>query len=375
MFRRAIGFLLIAVFLIAGLWISQRRVGPLKVSGLIEADEIRLGSRVGGRVQAVLVEEGQQVKAGDLLVELEPFDLAQRRAEAEAVWNQRTSVHQKLVEGFRPEETAQALARLDQAKAQLLMLQHGPRKQEIETAQAELDLALAEQALAEEVFVRIDTLRKSGATTQDVIDRSRKERDVANQLVIARRQQWDLLKEGTRAEEKAIAEARVRESEQAWELMKRGSRSQDIAEAYAAMRAAESGLAAIDKQLEELQVRAPTSGTIEAIDLRPGTLVSANAPVVSLVDTTHLWVRAYVPENQLDIALGQQRQLTVDSFPGERFTGEITFIARQAEFTPGNVQTPEERSKQVFRIKLTLRSGHEKLRPGMAADIWLEAHP
>lgn len=375
MFRRVIGFLLVATILIVGLLLSQHRTGPLKVSGFIEADEIRLGSRVGGRVLAVRVEEGEAVQAGQILVELEPFDLLERRAEAQSVLDQKTATHQKLEEGFRPEEIAQAQARYDQVKASLLLLQNGPRKQEIEAAQAELNLALAEQTLAEDVYERTASLRKDGGASQDAIDRSTKERNVAKERVNAKRQQLDLLQEGTRSEEKAIAEARVRESEQAWELMKRGSRSQEIAESLAAMQAARNALAVIDKQLEELKVRAPTAGTIEAIDLQPGTIVSPNAPVISMVDRGRLWVRAYVPENQLDLKLGDTLSVTVDSYPDQRFSGEISYISRQAEFTPGNVQTPEERSKQVFRIKVTLGTGHEQLRPGMAADVSLRHEP
>ncbi len=375
MIQRAIGFVLVAAVLIASLWYSQRQVGPRTVSGFIEADEIRLGSRVGGRVHVVSVEEGQLVEAGDVLVELEPFDLLQRRAEAEAVWKQRKTAHEKLVSGYRVEEIAQAKAREEQSQANLLMLQNGPRDQELEAARAELNLVIAELDLAEEVYGRTSNLHKQGAATQEALDRAKKERQAATERVTARREQLELLEEGTREEEIAIAEARVREANQAWQLMQNGYREEEIAEAHSAMQAAESALAAIDKQIEELKVRSPTVGVVEALELQPGDLVAANAPVVSLVDTTRLWVRAYVPENELDISLGQKLEVTVDSYPSESFDGEITFIARQAEFTPGNVQTPEERSKQVFRIKVTLLEGHDRLRPGMAADVWLEGTP
>jgi multidrug resistance efflux pump len=93
------------------------------------------------------------------------------------------------------------------------------------------------------------------------------------------------------------------------------------------------------------------------------------------MDTSELWVRAYLPENHLDVQVGQKVAVSVDSFPGRRFDAHISYVARQAEFTPGNVQTPEERSKQVFRIKVTLDSGLQELRPGMAADVWLEEPP
>ena len=125
--------------------------------------------------------------------------------------------------------------------------------------------------------------------------------------------------------------------------------------------------------LAELKILAPVTGIIEAVELQPGDLVMSNAPVLSLMDTSHLWVRAYVPESYLHLQLGHAADISVDGFPGRRFRGKITFISRQAEFTPRNVQTPEERSKQVFRIKVTLEEGLEELRPGMAADVWLDA--
>ena len=126
------------------------------------------------------------------------------------------------------------------------------------------------------------------------------------------------------------------------------------------------------QQIEELAIKAPVNGTIESVELRPGDLVAPNAPALSILDNSTIWVRAYVPENQLSLQLGQKLPVTVDSFPARRFAAHVSFIARQAEFTPNNVQTPEERSKQVFRIKVTLDEGLDMLHPGMAADVWLE---
>ena len=142
--------------------------------------------------------------------------------------------------------------------------------------------------------------------------------------------------------------------------------------AAAAVAGARAALEAIETQIAELTIRAPAAGVIEAVDLRPGDLVGAGTPAISIIESGRMWVRAYVPENHLDIQTGQVVDVSVDSFPGQVFRGRITFVARQAEFTPGNVQTPEERSKQVFRIKVTLEEGLDVLRPGMAADVWLE---
>lgn len=320
MARRLVLILVVGAALIGLLWHSQQAHGPLMVSGFIEADEMRIGSRVGGRVAKVHVEEGQRVDAGAVIVELEPYDLNERRAEA--------------------------LARLNELKAHLLQLENGPRPQEIAASTARLDLARAQLELARTTQQRVDKAFAGGAATPDERDRSREQHD------------------------SAAAQVRVREQEVA--LLRDGTRSEEVTRARAAVDAAAAALGAVDRQIQELSVVAPAASVVEAVDLQPGDLVAPNAPVVSLIDVTRLWVRAYVPEDALDITVGHAVQVTVDSFPDRRFAGHVSFIARNAEFTPGNVQTPEDRSRQVFRIKVVLDEGLDVLRPGMAADVWLE---
>ncbi len=372
MIRRAALLIVVALLLIGALWYSQQRREPLKVSGVIEADEIRLGSRVGGRVAVVHAQEGLEVDPGESLIELAPFDLKERKTEAESRWKEAEAKHQMLSAGFRAEEIAQAQAKYDQATADLQRLENGPREQEIRAARAKLALANAELVLAQEDFDRTKDLFGQGAASREQFDRATKELEAGHSRVEAEQEQLDLLLEGTRKEELEAARARQREALAAWDLAKRGYRDEEVAQAYAAMNAARAAMDVINRQIDELEIIAPVSGIVQAVNLQPGDLVGPNAPVISLLDTRHLWVRAFVPEDQLDIRLKQQVPVTVDSFPGETFTGEITFIAKEAEFTPRNVQTPEERSQQVFRIKVTLIDGLDRLRAGMAADVWLE---
>ncbi|HVT89826.1 MAG TPA: efflux RND transporter periplasmic adaptor subunit [Tepidisphaeraceae bacterium] len=267
MFKRMIAMAVVGGALIALLIISQHRNPPLKVSGFIEADEIRVGSRVGGRVKTVSAIEGQTVKVNDSLIELEPYDLLARHAES--------------------------VAKLEQARAQ--------------------------QQLAQITFDRIKPAYERNAASHEEMDTA------AAQLKAAQ----------------------------------------------AATESVDATVKALDEQIKELKIVAPVNGRVEAVDLQPGDLVAANAPVLSLMDTSNLWVRVYLPENHLDVQVGQKLEVTVDSFPNRKFTGHVSFVARQAEFTPGNVQTPEERSKQVFRMKVTLDEGLDVLHPGMSADVWL----
>lgn len=371
--RIAIG--LVAIALLLGLLVySQMRVEPLKVSGYIEADEIRLGSRVGGRVKAVHCQEGQTVTAGTLLLELEEFDLLAKKAEATAQVAAREAELARMKNGFRTEEIAQAQARVERLAAKHKMLVDGPRVEEINAARARRDLAIAQVERAKLTYARLIDLfaQETGSVSRDEVDRSTEEVKVTEQNQRVREEELQLLEEGTRAEEIAAAAAELREAEEALKLFKAGNRPEDISQAEAAVAAAQAALSGIEVQLNELQIRASVDGVVEAMELQPGDMVGMGAPVVSLMDTRTLWVRAYVPESRLNIAIDQEVRITTDSFTNESFRGRVTFISRQAEFTPRNIQTPEERSKQVFRIKVTLLDGLDKLRPGMAADVWLE---
>ena len=371
--RIAIGF--VAIALLLGLLVySQTRVEPLKVSGYVEADEIRLGSRVGGRVKAVHCYEGQAVTAGTLLLELEAFDLLARQAEAIAQVAVREAELARLKNGFRAEEIAQGQARVERLVAKHKMLVDGPRVEEINAARARRDLAIAQVERAKLTYARLKDLfaQETGSVSRDEVDRSTEEVKVTEQNQRVREEELQLLEEGTRAEEITAAAAELKEAEEALKLLNAGNRAEDIAQAEAAVAAVQAALAAIEVQLSELRILASVAGVVEAIELQPGDMVGMGTPILSLLDTRTLWVRAYVPENRLNITIDQEVRITTDSFTSESFRGKITFISRQAEFTPRNVQTPEERSKQVFRIKVTLLDGLDKLRPGMAADVWLE---
>ncbi len=369
---RLIGIVVVLGGLLAGLVYSRIQPEPFRVSGFIEADEIRLGSRVGGRVAQVSAAEGQRVEAGDVLLQLEPFDLNERRAQAESELRRRQAALEKLTAGFRKQEIAMAQAAVQRVQAQLDKLIAGPRPQEVATAKAERELAIAELERAQLHYERLESLLGKGAANREEFEEAQRQLKVAQARAQVAREQLGLLQEGSRTEDIAAARATLSEAKEALALKVAGYRTEDVAEARAAVDAAAAGLAAIDRQLAELTILSTVSGTVEAIDLQPGELVTPNAPAVSLLDGEHLWVRAYVPEDRLGIRLDQEVRVTVDSYPGQSFSGRISFVARQAEFTPGNVQTPEERSRQVFRIKVTLTSGLELLRPGMAADVWVD---
>lgn len=362
---------LVLVLLGALLW-SQRRSGPYMVSGILEADDIRVGSRVGGRIQEIRIREGDRVSAAQALVLFEPYQLNELLAQARADLAARSAELERLEAGPRAEEIAQARAERDRQKAILERVEAGMRPLEIHILESRLAIAEAELRNAEREFRRVQTLFERTDASQDELDRATYARDARAAAVAAARDELALAREGNRREDIDEARARLASMQAALDLLEAGYRKEDIAEARASVQAAEARVAAIERQLEELSVVAPRDSVVEALDLEPGDLVPPDAPVVSLIDPTSLYVRAYVPENRMNLQLGQRVELRVDSFPGRSFHGHISYISRSAEFTPANVQTPEERSKQVFRIKVVLDDGHDVLRAGMAADVILE---
>jgi len=362
----------IAVAAVAVLVWSQHRRTPQYASGFVESHQIRVGSRVGGRVQAVHVAEGQPVTRGTPLVTLEPYDLQERLAEARARLAAEEARLEKLRAGSRPEEIEQARAARDRAQAMLDKALAGPRPLEIKVAEDRVAAAIAEAIKARKDFERVSKLFAQGQAADEEMDAVTRADAVAQANLARARDELELLREGTRAEDIAEARARLAEAQQALALLEAGTRREDIAQAEATVAAARAAVASIERQLAELTVVAPLDSVVEAIDLRPGDLIAPNAPVVALTDPSELWVRAFVPENRLDVSPGQKAWVRVDAFPRRRFAGHVTYVAREAEFTPANVQTPEERSKQFFRIKVVLDEGHEALRAGMAADVLLE---
>jgi multidrug resistance efflux pump len=363
----------LAIAAIAVLLWSQQRAAPFFVSGFIEAEEIRLGSRIGGRVERVLVEEGRAVSAGQALIVLEPYDLRERLAQAQAVLAAREATLSRLRAGFRQEEIEQARARRERYQAILDRLVAGRRPLEISMLEHKLAIAEAEMRDAQREYERVRPLAERGEAAQNELERARYALEARRAAVALARDELALAREGTRQEEIAEARAMLAEAAASLALLEAGSRSEEVDQAQAEVEAARSELAAVQRQLDELVIAAPRDAMVEALDLQPGDLIAPNAPVISLIDPRSLYVRAYVPENRLNVSLGQRVWVRVDSLAGRHFPARIAFISRQAEFTPSNVQTPEERSKQVFRIKVLLEAGHDVLRAGMSADVLFEA--
>lgn len=232
---------------------------------------------------------------------------------------------------------AELPAQRDRAAAQLAEAEAGPRREEIAAAQAtwesqlaQLDFARADAKRAEELFAQ-----KTVSATEH--DQAVSKANSLERTAAAAKSQYDLLLAGTRPEQ--IAQARAQ-------------------------------LAELDAQLREMRVVAPTNCVLEVLSVKVGDVLAPNREVATVLLTGHTFARVFVPEPWLGrIKLGDKVQVRVDAFPGRDFAGRVEFIGRAAEFTPRNVQTVEERVKQVFPVKVRLDASSGELRAGMAVDV------
>lgn len=342
-------------------------------SGTVETREIQIGSKVGGRVTAVPVEEGNSVKSGSLLVRFEDNDLKAQRAQAAAAIDQAQANLDRMVRGNRPEEIEQAEAAAANSRAAFEEAKAGPRQQDIAQAQADYAAAQADAVNAEVSYKRMEKLVATDTISRQDFDNSRDKRDSAAQHAESARQKLAELQAGTRHEDVVSAEARYNQSEAAAVLARKGSRKEDIDSARAQLASAQGKLAQIDVALKEAQLTAPADGVVETVSVRPGDLVPAGRIVVTMLESNQLWVKVYIPETDLArVHVGQSAAIRVDGFSGRVFDGHVGQIASEAEFLPRNVQTPDDRQHQVFAVKVYADNATGVLKSGMSATVRLQ---
>lgn len=292
--------------------------GVIVLSGNVEVTEVNMGFKTPGRVIKLYVEEGQKVNRGDKLALLD-------NAELES-------------------QLAQNRAYLSETHARLEELRAGSRPQEIEQAKANVSYAEAELNKAKKDYDRAEVLYKNGATSAQQMDSVKKTYDVAVSQSQKAHEAFSLVKEGPRKEIIKAAADRV-------------------GQAKAAVNTAE-------KRLKDSVIYAPVSGVILRKNIELGETVAAGIPVYTVGDLENPWIKVYVKEDKLGLVkLGQKAEVTTDSYPGEKYEGTVTYISSEAEFTPKNVQTQEERVKLVFGVKASVKNLNDELKPGMPADV------
>ncbi len=355
----------------------------IRASGRIEVTEVNVSSKVTGRIIRLLVEEGTGVKAEQLIADMEGEELEAQLHQARAAVQSaearlaQSRISLKVEPALVTAQIRQAEESLRAAEERLRMLVAGSRAQEIEEARANLRQAEARLEIARLTRDRYHGLQADGFISKQDLDRAQSDYDAGGGAVRAARERLDLLIEGTRKEDIRAAEAERDRAKAALEAARANAasldlRQQDVRVAEAALRESQANVRRLETQVNELKVFAPLTATVLTKAVEAGEVVSAGKPLVLLGDLDHPWIKIYVPETSVGrIQLGASARVLVDSFPGRPFEGRVTWISADAEFTPKNVQTAEERVNLVYAVKVMIQNPERKLKAGMPADAEL----
>jgi HlyD family secretion protein len=370
----ALGLVLLAAGGSLAAWVVQFRRPPseLRLPGTVETQEVRLSSRVGGRVSKVLVRESQMVEPGQPIVELEMPELDAQRDHLIAQKEAAEAVLTKLENGARKEEIEAARAAVNAAQARVDRMRKGYREEEIARAASEVESWQADLENARLVLARERTLLDKGATTMQAYDAAVANYNRLQAQVNAAAANLRMMQAGYRPEEVRETEAELARLQADVDLLLAGTRPEEIAKAKADIEGLTAQIAELDVKRAERTVVAPERAIVEIISVRPGDIVAANQPVARVLRAGDMWVKAYISEVDLGrIKLGQKVEVTIDTFPTKRFQGEVTHIASTSEFTPRNIQTIDERRHQVFGFKVRVDDPQGIFKSGMAADVHL----
>ena len=320
----------VTLLMVTGACAQDEPDGVLRVSGFVEATEIQVASEVSGRVVDLRAAEGDRVTRGDLVARLDTRDT------------------QLQIQRLRADRAA--------ADAQLRLLRAGSRSEDIRQAEAQLRAAEAdvttidaELRAAQLDLDRYETLLQANAG-------SRKQRDDAKARV-------DVARERERA-----SSERVRAARETLGRLRAGARPEEIDVARARVDAVDAQIATLDKSVTDADVTAPGTGIVTQKLVEAGELVQRGTPLIVVTDLDNAWANLFVPEPMVPrIKLGQAATVMTDA-GGTGLPGKITFISPRAEFTPRNVQTADERSKLVYRIKVSVDNREGILKQGMPVD-------
>jgi HlyD family secretion protein len=302
----------------------------VRASGHVEATDIQLAPEAGGRLLALNVQEGDRVKVSDVIARLDPtdIDLTLRRAKAE---HDQAAAQLRLLEaGARPEDVRQAEAQVAGAQAELAAT-------EAEARSAETDLA------------RFEALLESNSGSRKQRDDAATRREVAIERVRGSR-------ERLRGARETLARLRAR------------ARREEIEAARARVAVTDAQIAMLEKNVADTTFRSPVAGIVTEKLVEAGEMIQPRTPLVVVTDLDHAWADVFVDEPVVPlIRLGQNATLFTDA-GGRGIAGKVTYISSKAEFTPRNVQTAEERSKLVYRVKISVDNREGVLKQGMPVE-------
>jgi HlyD family secretion protein len=383
---------------------------PIQASGSIEGNETTISAEIGGRVIEVSAFEGDSVQAGQLLVQLDGSELEAQRQQAQAAQAAAEAELARVMAAPQAASVARAKAQVAQAEAALaaarsalddarvqrekpqdLDAQINNARSQLNSASAQVDLARANLKAAKTLQ---ESLPEGTGSDQDKTRRAIYDQQVTaaeaawhaaeaqrqgaqaslNQLVAIRSKPVALDAAVHRAEGQAAqAEAALQVAQTVLAQVQAPPQPEAVAVAQARVEQAEGAVELVNATLDKLSLVGPVTGTVSAQTIHAGEVAEPGAPLLTIVDLEHVRLVIYVPAGRIgQVKLGQQAQVSTDSYPGRHFVGKVTHIDDEAEFTPKNVQTQEERVKMVFRVEIALDNPDGALKPGMPADAVLQ---
>jgi len=320
--KTALPTAIIAVSMIMTAFLAQgcrdrEEKGPITASGTIEAVEVNVAAKTSGQIEKIFVEEGARVQVGDTLAVIDSASLAIQLRQAEAA--------------------------VDLAESQLELLLKGARVEDIRQVEEAAKQAEATFNLASEDRERIRSLYAKESTTLKLLQDAETRFQVAQAQHAAAQQALQKVRKLTRPEEVKAAQARLAQAEAGRDLLK--------------------------KAIADATIISPTPGIVTHKAREPGEFVGPGTTLLTIADLENVRLKIYVTEVDLGrVRLGQRADVQIDSHPDRVFGGTVIFISPEAEFTPKNVQTQEERVKLVYRVKIQIPNPDGILKPGMPAD-------
>ena len=382
--KRIVIILVLVAAAVAGVYAYRGANKPpenrIVVSGNIELTEVNIAFKTAGRLIERTVDEGDTVKQGQVIARLDRDQLtAQHALQVAGLESAESQLAQAQTALQWEKETLaadieQRTADLASNQARLAELKNGSRPQEKQDAQAAVDSAQAEMGRAKSDWDRAQVLHRDDDISTAQFDQYRSRWETATAALNSAKEKQALVLAGPRAEVVNAQAAQVERSRGALKMaqanaleMKR--REQELPTRAAEISRSRANIALIDSQLADTIATSPVDGVVLVKSADPGEVLSAGTTVVTIGDIEHPWLRGYVDESDLGkVKLGSKVKVTTDSYKGKVYDGRVSFISSEAEFTPKQIQTEQERVKLVYRIKIDLDNSSRELKSNMPAD-------
>jgi len=370
-----------AVVVIGGRSWFQRGDGrSIRVSGNIELTEVNISFKIPGKLIERHVDEGDRVTSGMLLARLDKDQLVGQSerarggvASAESQLAQQTTAIDYQAESLEG-QIQQRAAEVKAAEARLAALVAGSRVQEKEQAKASVDRAQTEYDRSAADWKRAQTLIKNEDISAADFDQYRTRYETADAQLKTAREQLALVLEGPRKEDIDAARAQLAQAQAVLRLaeaqrLELKRQRQQLVQRAADLVQRKADLSVVQTQLDDTEAFSPIGGVVLVKSAEVGEVIAAGTSVLTVGDIDHPWVRAYIGEGDLGrVKLGTKANVTTDSYPGKTYQGRVSFISSEAEFTPKQIQTPEERAKLVYRVKIEVENPKGELKSNMPAD-------